>query len=196
MIKLSFKELEVKLLAPLKGQYSALYLSFNESAAANKMTVKEYYEHIDETDFYPVSEEDNKICVSANSLWVLQWFPNSPVGSHSVGASSLSILLSYVFEQDVDALYIETLLKSKMTGEYPTVEIRYNDHSCSYRSTKDTIENSKISDMCKYEFTWVTPEEEQLAIDKNALWAYNQFPRGPGDIRLNASSLEVILDHL
>lgn len=66
-----------------------LYLTHNEH--------KDYYEtvaqFIADRDFDFVSDEDKQKCLAENELWVLQWYPDTPVGFNMVAGSTLEIVL-------------------------------------------------------------------------------------------------------
>lgn len=87
--------LEAKLRGLLKGQYSSLSLSFNKGPGPNYMTVAQEEEQGDSFGDW-VSEEERQKGISTNSKWVLQWYPNSPVGFHDLAASSLRALIEAI----------------------------------------------------------------------------------------------------
>lgn len=88
---MNIEELESILLGLLKGQHSSLRISFNEDNGPNYQTVAECAD-----DHYWVSEEEKQKGSDTNRMWEIQWYPDSPVGSHSIAASSLEALLAYV----------------------------------------------------------------------------------------------------
>ena len=94
---MSHADLETQLLALLKGEYSSLHLTFNDGNAPNYMTVRQWVEE-GPTDFQNdwISEEEKQKAMETNRMWSLQWYPDTPVGSYSVSASSLPALLQYV----------------------------------------------------------------------------------------------------
>jgi hypothetical protein len=49
-----------------------------------------YYDFID--------DEDKQSCIDKNIMWVISWYPNSPVGHCSVAGSSLQKVLDYLKE--------------------------------------------------------------------------------------------------
>ena len=89
-------ELEKKLLGLLKGEHSSLHLTFNDENGPNYTTVAEAVQEgwLSSRDW--VSEEEKLQAIETNRVWTLQWYPDTPVGSYSVSASSLSALLEYV----------------------------------------------------------------------------------------------------
>jgi len=70
-----------------------LYLTHNEH--------RDVYETVE--DFYEVecfvSPEEFAKALSENSVWVLQWYPETPIGFHRIAASTLEALKSY-FEKE------------------------------------------------------------------------------------------------
>jgi hypothetical protein len=86
-------ELEKLLRGLLKGEHSSLTLSFNEHCASYQNAAEAEsvgdFEHFDW-----VSEDERKAAIAANSVWVLHWYPNTPVGFRALGASSLPALLA------------------------------------------------------------------------------------------------------
>lgn len=93
---MELEQLENRLRALLKGKYSSLSISFNESNGPNYWTVAED----DDGDPMPhadwISEEERLKARAENSCWTLQWYPNTPVGFCAVKASSLTALFEYV----------------------------------------------------------------------------------------------------
>ena len=91
------RDLEANLLKLLKGKHSSLTLSFNDMSAPNYQTVAEIIEdNPSEYEIGWISEEEKAKAAKTNSMWELQWYPDTPVGSYSVAASSLEALLGYV----------------------------------------------------------------------------------------------------
>jgi hypothetical protein len=79
----------------VKGEHSSISLTWNDGNGPNYMSVKEF----DETEFGHsdwVSEEERQRAYEANSCWRLQWYPDTPVGFHSLQASSLEALIEAV----------------------------------------------------------------------------------------------------
>lgn len=92
-------KIEAGLRALLNGKHTAVHLTFNHESAINYATVAEYEEQsgrVSESNW--VSAEEYAKAVELNSWWNLQWYPNTPVGSYEVSASSLEALLAYVFQ--------------------------------------------------------------------------------------------------
>jgi hypothetical protein len=84
----------------LPSHKAGLYLTHNQHKDYYE-TVEEHvneYANISKDDF--VSEEDYQKCVETNELWELQWYPETPIGSHKVNGSSLEIVLQKAMEID------------------------------------------------------------------------------------------------
>ncbi|MGV6875861.1 hypothetical protein ACUSIJ_24650 [Pseudochelatococcus sp. B33] len=96
-------ELEARLLALLKGEHSSLTLSYNEHSSGYATAEQE----LDGGDAYLssidwVSDEEKSAAIARNSVWILHWYPNSPVGFNAVGASSLAAIFDYLERQNDD----------------------------------------------------------------------------------------------
>ena len=63
-----------------------LYLSHNEHRDVYE-TVEEFYE----VEWFVSTEEWNK-AVAEDSVWVLHWYPNTPVGFNRIAASTLDAI--------------------------------------------------------------------------------------------------------
>jgi hypothetical protein len=67
---------------------------------------KDYYETLerwldsregtDQAEFDWVSPEEREKAIREDSVWELQWYPDTPVGSYSIAASSLEALEAYL----------------------------------------------------------------------------------------------------
>lgn len=85
----------VDLLALLNGKYSSLTIGFNENHACNYTDAQGWH---DEWGFYGggadndiicwASEEERLKAIRENSVWSIQWYPETPVGFCCVGAST------------------------------------------------------------------------------------------------------------
>lgn len=78
----------------LKGKYSSLTIGFNDEHAANYVEAQGWH---DEYGFYQgdrndritwVSEDERKKAITNNTVWTIQWYPETPVGFSCVGAST------------------------------------------------------------------------------------------------------------
>ena len=63
-----------------------LHLSHNEHRDVYE-TVEEFYE----ADFFVSPEEWHK-AVAEDSVWVLQWYPDTPIGFNRIAASTLEAI--------------------------------------------------------------------------------------------------------
>jgi hypothetical protein len=86
---------EAKLLGLLKGEFSSLTIGFNDDCACNYTSVAQW---VDEDNLQDgaelwVSPEERVRAIENNSMWTLQWYPQTPVGFHKSAASSLGALL-------------------------------------------------------------------------------------------------------
>ncbi len=88
--------IEAKLRGLLKGEHSSLILSFNDASGPKYSTVKEMDEDGGHGDW--VSDEERDRAYAANSEWVLQWYPDTPIGFYAIRASSLSALFAAIPE--------------------------------------------------------------------------------------------------
>jgi hypothetical protein len=74
-----------------------LHLTHNEH--------KDYYENINEylkddlyDEDYFISTEDKQKCIDTDEIWILQWYPDTPVGFYRVCGSTLEIVLKKALE--------------------------------------------------------------------------------------------------
>jgi hypothetical protein len=88
-------DLEKELRALLKGQFTSLHLTFNDPSAIDYMSVKQWVEEGPEDAKEGwVSEAEMQRAMETNAMWRLQWYPETPVVSHELQASSLDALVS------------------------------------------------------------------------------------------------------
>lgn len=71
-----------------------LYLTHNEHRDVYE-TIEEFY---DIHDF--ISPEELQKAMAEDSVWVLQWYPDTPIGSYCLLASSLEALKAKVKEMN------------------------------------------------------------------------------------------------
>lgn len=80
--------MEAKMRGLLRGQYAALSISFNDHTMNYVDALgAEMHGMFDPDDW--VSEEEKSLALSTNSVWRLQWYPDTPVGCYVVLASGL-----------------------------------------------------------------------------------------------------------
>ncbi|KPH66369.1 hypothetical protein ADT71_06765 [Novosphingobium sp. ST904] len=81
----------------LYGEYSSLQLSFNDGNGPNYMTVAEYLDSsAPGSDPEWASEEEKAKAIATNSMWMLQWYPDTPIGSYTIAASTLPALFDHL----------------------------------------------------------------------------------------------------
>jgi len=56
------------------------------------------YERYELDDF--VSQEDMIKCIETDDVWIIQWYPNTTVGFHTVCASTFELALKKAMEVD------------------------------------------------------------------------------------------------
>ena len=96
---MKLEELEMQLRDLLKGKCSSLSLTFNDECAPNYQTVEQWCgPEGPPEDMQPdwVSLEEKEQAIARNSMWTLQWYPNTPVGFNRISASSLPAIFAYL----------------------------------------------------------------------------------------------------
>jgi len=98
---IEFKELETKLKAMLKTDFSSLTIGFNDRHAPKYCDAKKFAAEYDEYEAgdHWISDEDRAAALEANSVWYIKWYPNTQVSFYRKYASSLPKLLDYVFNK-------------------------------------------------------------------------------------------------
>lgn len=94
MARAAIEAVERSLRTLLKGEHSSLSLSFNELHAPNYQTVEEWLRDDPQDDADWTSAEEREKAIRTNSVWRLQWYPNTPVGFQAVQASSLGAIFA------------------------------------------------------------------------------------------------------
>ena len=88
--------IEALLRSLLRGLFSSLTISFNDDHACNYMTAQQWAHDGD----YPaedwVSEAERDKALATNSVWSIQWYPDTPVGFCRLHASSLDALVGAI----------------------------------------------------------------------------------------------------
>ncbi len=74
---------------------ASLHLTHNQHKAYYQ-TVEQHLADMQDTDDDWVSEEEKQRAYETQELWELQWYPNTPIGSHIFYASSLEALMAHV----------------------------------------------------------------------------------------------------
>jgi len=100
--------IEDRLRGLLQGRHSSLTISFNDEHACNYVTAKVWH---DEWGHYSggtddhiewASEDERLKAIRENSVWTVQWYPNTPVCFEMVGASSLQAAFDAAFGENRD----------------------------------------------------------------------------------------------
>lgn len=92
-------DLETLLRSLIKGEFSSIHLGFNNDHGPNytKAADWEYYNDPEDRGEW-VSEEEKTKALATNSVWTLQWYPDTPVGFCCIRASSLAAIVKYLRE--------------------------------------------------------------------------------------------------
>lgn len=78
--------------ALLPQHKASLHLTHNDHRAGYE-TIPEYTRNNNLIDDW-VSPEEREKAIREDSLWVLHWYPDTPIGSYSVCASSLEAVIA------------------------------------------------------------------------------------------------------
>ena len=94
-----------QLLKLLHGEFSSLTVGFNDDHACSYATAQRWH---DEWGFYGANRDNDRIdwaseaerlkAIKENSVWTIQWYPDTPVGFHCVGASTFEAAARYALE--------------------------------------------------------------------------------------------------
>jgi len=79
-----------------KGEYSHLSIQWNDDIGANYSTAAEIiaenaHDYYDDESF--ISPEEKQKCIETNSIWTAHWYPDTPIGSYHLHASTFEALL-------------------------------------------------------------------------------------------------------
>lgn len=94
-----------QLLSLLNGKFSSLTIGFNDDHACNYEDAESWH---DNSGFYRgdredridwASEDERMKAIRENSVWTIQWYPETPVGFCCVGASTFEAAARYALEQ-------------------------------------------------------------------------------------------------
>lgn len=90
--------LEGEMTSLLKGKFSELHLTFNDHAS-NYQTVAQA---VEEDNWHGdwINDEERDRAIATNRAWSLQWYPDTPIGSYSVSASTLEALLTHCLSRE------------------------------------------------------------------------------------------------
>jgi hypothetical protein len=74
---------------------AALFLTHNDHKGVYE-SVEDHYGHLEDCDW--VSPEEKQKAIELDSVWELQWYPDTPIGSYYVAASSLEAIQKHMME--------------------------------------------------------------------------------------------------
>ena len=78
--------------ALLPSHKASLHLTHNEHKT-NYESVEDYTEWMELDSSEWVSEKERKATIERDSIWVLQWYPDTPIGFHRLVASTLNAII-------------------------------------------------------------------------------------------------------
>jgi hypothetical protein len=74
---------------------AALFLTHNDHKSVYE-SVEDHFGHLDDGGW--VSPEERLKAIELDSVWELQWYPDTPIGSYYVAASSLEAIQKHMME--------------------------------------------------------------------------------------------------
>lgn len=80
-------------LVHLKGEHASVYLTLNDHTV-NYKTVAQHLEDRDNYDW--VSEDSKQRAIETNRLWVLHWYPRTPISFYCIAAATLGEIVAYL----------------------------------------------------------------------------------------------------
>ena len=91
-----------ELLKLLKGKCSSLTIGFNDHHASNYVDAagwRDEYGKYGKDDMVEwASDEEREKAIRENSVWTIQWYPETPVGFYCVGASTFEAAAKFALE--------------------------------------------------------------------------------------------------
>jgi hypothetical protein len=85
---------EQMLLDLLRGQYSNLTLGYNDHAA-NYQTALEAEQRGEFNHVEWVSQQQKEVALRNNTVWILHWYPDTPVAFCSIAGATLASCLEF-----------------------------------------------------------------------------------------------------
>lgn len=80
----------------LEGEFSSLYLDYN-SHSVDYIDARQFYSNLHYAENITwISDEEKEKALETNSVWTLQVYPLTPIGSYTIAASSLDSLIEYL----------------------------------------------------------------------------------------------------
>lgn len=86
----------------LSGEFSSLSLEFN-AFSVNYVNARQAEEHGMLEYFDWINEDEHELALNQNTVWVLHWYPNSPVAFRALGAADLDRLLEHIATEALKA---------------------------------------------------------------------------------------------
>ena len=86
----------------LPAHACGLYLTHNRHRDYYE-TVEELLAKVDHIDDEWASPEARQRAIDTGELWELQWYPRTPIGSHSIMAPTLEELLAFAADIEANA---------------------------------------------------------------------------------------------
>jgi hypothetical protein len=74
---------------------AALYITHNDHKSVYE-SIDDHYDYLDNCEW--VSPEEKLKAIELNSVWELHWYPDTPIGSYKVAASSLEAIQKHMKE--------------------------------------------------------------------------------------------------
>lgn len=91
-----------ELISLLHGEFSSLVIGFNDDHAFNYATAQQWHDEwggygggADTDRITWASEEERLKAIAENSVWTIQWYPDTPIGFHCVAASTFEAAARY-----------------------------------------------------------------------------------------------------
>ena len=83
-----------------KGEWSSFSIDWNDQSGYYQKVstvINLSPEHYEDDDFVGGAAERQR-CIDANSLWTARWYPDTPIGSYVIYASTFETLLVGLIE--------------------------------------------------------------------------------------------------
>ncbi|MBB3386024.1 MULTISPECIES: hypothetical protein [unclassified Rhizobium] len=93
---IALEQLPAKL---LRGEHTCFHLTFNDEHSINYETAAEYFSGNPDWDRGWISPEEREKAITTNSVWTLQWYPETPIGFHIVRASSAAAVIAAALKE-------------------------------------------------------------------------------------------------
>lgn len=82
----------------MRGEFSSMSISCNDHAvnyiSASREIIENSFGRFDDKNF--TSPEEKQRCADTNTIWTLQWYPDTPVGFYVVHASTFEAIAAWV----------------------------------------------------------------------------------------------------